>query len=73
MISIESPSRVAHNPRHLSPLSGRKQMNRRRKWEAATPGPERIQLGLQMIEESKVGVVLLVLQPTRGHFIEALL
>ena len=34
--------------------SGRKVMRRRRKWEAATPGPERIQLGLQMIDESKV-------------------
>ena len=29
-------------------------MKRRRRWEAATPGPERIQLGLQMIDESKV-------------------
>ena len=29
-------------------------MRRRRRWEAATPGPERIQLGLQMIDESKV-------------------
>ena len=32
---------------------GRRQMRRRRRWEAAVPGPERIQLGLQMIEESK--------------------
>lgn len=32
---------------------GRKQVDRRRKWEAATPGTERIQLGLKMIEESK--------------------
>ena len=33
--------------------TGRKMVARRRKWEAATPGPERIKLGLQMIEESK--------------------
>lgn len=33
---------------------GRKKMNRRRKWESAAPGPERIKLGLQLIEESKV-------------------
>ena len=32
---------------------GRKMVNRRRKWDAAAPGPERIKLGLQMIEESK--------------------
>ena len=32
---------------------GRKLVDRRRKWEAAAPGPERIKLGLQMIEESK--------------------
>eukprot|EP01041_Mallomonas_annulata_P003889 gene3889-7762_t len=35
---------------HLS----RKLVARRRKWEAAQPGPERIQLGLKLIEESKV-------------------
>jgi pimeloyl-ACP methyl ester carboxylesterase len=33
---------------------GRKIMARRREWESATPGPERIKLGLRMIEESKV-------------------
>ncbi|CAE7323801.1 unnamed protein product [Symbiodinium microadriaticum] len=33
---------------------GRKIMARRREWEQATPGPERIKLGLKMIEESKV-------------------
>ncbi|CAM9255759.1 unnamed protein product, partial [Ectocarpus fasciculatus] len=33
---------------------GRKKMKRRREWESATPGPERIKLGLQLIEESKV-------------------
>jgi DNA repair exonuclease SbcCD ATPase subunit len=32
---------------------GRKQVSRRRRWEAATPGPERIKLGLQLIDESK--------------------
>lgn len=30
---------------------GRKVMKRRREWESATPGPERIKLGLKMIEE----------------------
>ena len=33
---------------------GRKTVARRREWETATPGPERIELGLKMIEESKV-------------------
>lgn len=33
---------------------GRKVMKRRREWEAAPAGPERIKLGLKMIEESKV-------------------
>ena len=33
---------------------GRKKVTRRREWETATPGPERIKLGLKMIEESKV-------------------
>ena len=33
---------------------GRKQVKRRRKWEATAPGPERIKLGLQLIEESKI-------------------
>jgi hypothetical protein len=33
---------------------GRKKMSRKRKWETTTPGPERIKLGLQFIEESKV-------------------
>lgn len=33
---------------------GRKVMKRRREWESAKPGPERIKLGLKMIEESKV-------------------
>lgn len=32
---------------------GRKKMKRRREWEAAKPGPDRIKLGLQLIEESK--------------------
>lgn len=34
--------------------NGRKTMARRRQWESAAPGPERIKLGLQFIEESKV-------------------
>jgi hypothetical protein len=33
---------------------GRKQFARRRQWEAAAPGPDRVKLGLQLIEESKV-------------------
>jgi len=33
---------------------GRKVMKRRREWESAAPGPERIKLGLKLIEESKV-------------------
>ena len=33
---------------------GKKQFIRRQKWAAATPGPERIKLGLKLIEESKV-------------------
>ena len=33
---------------------GRKQFARRREWEATAPGPERIKLGLKLIEESKV-------------------
>jgi pimeloyl-ACP methyl ester carboxylesterase len=33
---------------------GRKLMARRRKWESTAPGPDRIKLGLVMIEESKV-------------------
>jgi hypothetical protein len=32
---------------------GRKRMKRRRQWETTKPGPERIKLGLQFIEESK--------------------
>jgi hypothetical protein len=32
---------------------GRKKMFRRKQWETAAPGPERIKLGLQFIEESK--------------------
>lgn len=32
----------------------RKSSKRRKQWEIATPGPERIKLGLQLIEESKV-------------------
>lgn len=32
---------------------GRKKMARQRLWESTTPGPERIKLGLQFIEESK--------------------
>jgi hypothetical protein len=33
---------------------GRKKIQRRKQWEAAAPGPERIKLGLKLIEESKV-------------------
>jgi hypothetical protein len=33
---------------------GRKTASRRRKWEATEPGPERLKLGLALIEESKV-------------------
>ena len=33
---------------------GRKKMKRRKQWESAQPGPERIKLGLQFIEESKL-------------------
>lgn len=33
---------------------GRKQFARRREWEATAPGPDRIKLGLELIEESKV-------------------
>jgi pimeloyl-ACP methyl ester carboxylesterase len=33
---------------------GRKIMSRRRQWETAEPGPERIKLGLKLIEESKL-------------------
>lgn len=33
---------------------GRKTAKRRRDWETATPGPERIKLGLSLIEESRV-------------------
>ena len=33
---------------------GRKIVARRREWDEATPGPERIKLGLKMIEESKI-------------------
>jgi len=33
---------------------GRKKMQRRKQWESAKPGPERIKLGLQFIEESKL-------------------
>lgn len=33
---------------------GRKVMKRRREWKSATFGPERIKLGLKLIEESKV-------------------
>lgn len=33
---------------------GRKRLNRRRKWESTAPGPDRIKLGLELIEESKV-------------------
>jgi alpha-beta hydrolase superfamily lysophospholipase len=32
---------------------GRKHMKRRRLWESTTPGPDRIKLGLEFIEESK--------------------
>ena len=32
---------------------GRKQMNRKRQWESTAPGPDRIKLGLEFIEESK--------------------
>ena len=34
---------------------GRKKATRRREWENAEPGPERLRLGLRLIEESKVG------------------
>jgi hypothetical protein len=33
---------------------GRKLTSRRRKWEATAPGPDRIKLGLEFIEESKI-------------------
>ena len=33
---------------------GRKTATRRKKWEATEPGPERLKLGLGLIEESKV-------------------
>jgi len=33
---------------------GRKKMSRKKKWETAAPGPERIKLGLHFIEESKL-------------------
>jgi hypothetical protein len=33
---------------------GRKKALRRRDWETAEPGPERLKLGLKLIEESKV-------------------
>jgi hypothetical protein len=33
---------------------GKRKLERRREWEGAVPGPERIQLGLRMIDESKV-------------------
>ena len=33
---------------------GRKQFARRREWDAAAPGPDRIKLGLKLIDESKV-------------------
>jgi len=33
---------------------GRKKAVRRRDWENAEPGPERLKLGLKLIEESKV-------------------
>merc|ERR1719198_2811847 len=33
---------------------GRKKAARRREWENAEPGPERLKLGLKLIEESKV-------------------
>ena len=32
---------------------GRKMVQRRREWTATEPGPERIKLGLKLIEESK--------------------
>ena len=32
---------------------GRKTVRRRREWSATEPGPERIKLGLKLIEESK--------------------
>lgn len=32
---------------------GRKTVRRRREWTATEPGPERIKLGLKLIEESK--------------------
>ncbi|CAM9236976.1 unnamed protein product [Choristocarpus tenellus] len=33
---------------------GRRAAKRRRDWEAATPGPERLKLGLKMIEDTKI-------------------
>ena len=33
---------------------GRRRSRRRRDWENAEPGPERLRLGLRLIEESKV-------------------
>lgn len=34
---------------------GRRATRRRREWQAAGPGPERLKLGLRMIEDTKVG------------------
>ena len=39
--------------RALRGYLGRKQMKRRRLWESTQPGPDRIKLGLEFIEESK--------------------
>lgn len=34
---------------------GRRATRRRREWQSAGPGPERLKLGLRMIEDTKVG------------------
>ena len=34
---------------------GRRAARRRREWQSAGPGPERLKLGLRMIEDTKVG------------------
>jgi hypothetical protein len=34
-------------------LRGRRRARRKREWEAAAPGPERLSLGLKLINESK--------------------
>lgn len=34
---------------------GRRAARRRREWQSAAPGPERLKLGMRMIEDTKVG------------------